>query len=138
MENIVGLESEIDFEGFRRAARSAGGERRDGRRNPLCDQGDAEQANDLFSEQEAPDVSTTGAPLRVPPRFLDLADLVWRHREPTRYDLLYATLLRLRETPRFLEIAGDPLVRRLEDMDRAVRRDRHKMTAFVRFWIFRN
>ena len=69
----------------------------------------------------------------MPPRFLDLADLVCRHREPTRYDLLYAALLRLRETPRFLEIASDPLVRRLEDMDRAVRRDRHKMTAFVRF-----
>ena len=47
--------------------------------------------------------------------------------------LLYAALLRLRETPRFLEIASDPLVRRLEDMERAVRRDRHKMTAFVRF-----
>ena len=69
----------------------------------------------------------------MPPRFLDLADLVCRHKEPTRYDLLYAALLRLRETPRFLEIASDPLVRRLEDMERAVRRDRHKMTAFVRF-----
>ena len=32
-----------------------------------------------------------------------------------------------------MEIASDPLVRRLEDMERAVRRDRHKMTAFVRF-----
>ena len=51
----------------------------------------------------------------MPPRFLDLADLVCRHSEPTRYDLLYAALLRLRETPRFLEIASDPLVRRLEE-----------------------
>jgi uracil-DNA glycosylase len=32
-----------------------------------------------------------------------------------------------------LEIASDPLVGRLEDMERAVRRYRHKMTAFVRF-----
>ncbi len=129
---IVRLESEIDFEGFRQAARAAAasGVGADAIRFVT---GSAEEENDLFSEQKAPDVSTTGAPLRVPPRFLDLADLVCRHREPTRYDLLYAALLRLRETPRFLEIASDPLVRRLEDMERAVRRDRHKMTAFVRF-----
>ena len=129
---IVRLEGEIDFEGFRRVARAAAasGVGADAIRFVT---GNAEKENDLFSEQEAPEVSTTGAPLRVPPRFLDLADLVCRHKEPTRYDLLYAALLRLRETPRFLEIASDPLVRRLEDMERAVRRDRHKMTAFVRF-----
>ena len=129
---IVHLESEIDFEGFRRVARAAAasGVGADSIRFVT---GSAEQENDLFSEHEALEFSTTSAPLRVPPRFLDLADLVCRHREPTRYDLLYAALLRLRETPRFLEIASDPLVRQLEDMERAVRRDRHKMTAFVRF-----
>jgi len=129
---IVTLKGEIDFEGFRQVASSAAA------RNVGADAirfvtGNAEEENDLFSEQEPPEPSTAGAPLRVPPRFLDLADLVCRHSEPTRYDLLYAALLRLRETPRFLEIASDPLVRRLEDMERAVRRDRHKMTAFVRF-----
>jgi DNA polymerase len=129
---IVRLESEIDFEGFRRAARAAAAQ-------GVCAESirfmteTAEGEYDLFAEQEAPEFLTTVAPLRVPPRFLDLADLVCRHREPTRYDLLYAALLRIRETPRFLEIASDPLVRRLEDMERAVRRDRHKMTAFVRF-----
>jgi DNA polymerase len=129
---IVRLEGEIDVEGFRRVARAAAtsGVGADAIRFLT---GNAEKENDLFSEQEVPEVSTTGAPLRVPPRFLDLADLVCRHKEPTRYDLLYAALLRLRETPRFLEIASDPLVRRLGDMERAVRRDRHKMTAFVRF-----
>jgi len=129
---IVRLESEIDFEGFRQAARAAaaGGLGADAIRFVTET---AEGENDLFAEQEAPGPSTTAAPLRVPPRFLDLADLVCRHKEPTRYDLLYAALLRLREAPRFLEIASDPLVRRLEDMERAVRRDRHKMTAFVRF-----
>jgi probable DNA metabolism protein len=129
---IVRLESEIDFEGFRRAARAAAASGR-GADAIRFVTGSAEEENDLFSAHEAPDVSTTGAPLRVPSRFLDLADLVCRHSEPTRYDLLYAALLRLREAPRFLEIASDPLVRRLEDIERAVRRDRHKMTAFVRF-----
>ena len=129
---IVSLESEIDFEGFRRAARAAAasGMGTDAIRFVT---GSADEGNDLFSEQRVPEVATTGAPLRVPPRFIDLADLVCRHSERTRYDLLYAALLRLREIPRLLEIASDPLVRRLEDMERAVRRDRHKMTAFVRF-----
>ena len=109
---IVSLESEIDFEGFRRVARAAAtsGVRPDAIRFVTEN---AEQENDLFSEQKRLNAPTTGAPLRVPPRFLDLADLVCRHKEPTRYDLLYAALLRLRETPRFLEIASDPLVRRL-------------------------
>jgi uracil-DNA glycosylase len=129
---IVRLESEIDFEGFRQAARAAAA------RNLGADAirfvtETAEGENDLFARQEAPEPPAPVAPLRVPPRFIDLADLVCRHKEPTRYDLLYAALLRLRETPRLLEIASDPLVRRLEDMERAVRRDRHKMTAFVRF-----
>jgi probable DNA metabolism protein len=129
---IVSLEGEIDFEGFRRLARAAAasGVGADAIRFVT---GSADKENDLFSEQEALALSPTSAPLRVPPRFLDLADLVCRHKEPTCYDLLYAALLRLRETPRVLEIASDPLVRRLEDMERAVRRDRHKMTAFVRF-----
>ena len=129
---IVRLKSEIDFEGFRRVARAAAASRV-GTDAIRFVTGSADNESDLFSEHEAPEVSTTGAPLRVPPRFIRLADLVCRHKEPTRYDLLYAALLRLRETPRFLEIASDPLVRRLEDMKRAVRRDRHKMTAFVRF-----
>jgi probable DNA metabolism protein len=129
---IVRLESEIDFEGFRTVARSAAA-RGVGTDAIRFVTGSAEEENDLFAEQQSLELSPTGAPLRVPPRFVDLADLVCRHSEPTRYDLLYAALLRIRETPRFLEIASDPLVRRLEDMERAVRRDRHKMTAFVRF-----
>jgi uracil-DNA glycosylase len=129
---IVNLESEIDLEGFRRVARAAAanGVGTDAIRFVT---GSAEKQNDLFLEQDTREPPTTGAALRVPPRFLKLADLVCRHNEPTRYDLLYAALLQLRERSRFLEIASDPLVRRLEDMERSVRRDRHKMTAFVRF-----
>ena len=86
---IVRLEGEIDFEGFRRVARgaAASGVRPDAIRFVMWN---ADEENDLFSEQEALVLSTTSAPLRVPPRFLDLADLVCRHKEPTRYDLLYA------------------------------------------------
>jgi uracil-DNA glycosylase len=129
---IVRLEGEVDFEGFRQAARAAAA-RGLGSDAIRFVTDAAKGENDLFAEQEAPEPPAIVAPLRVPSRFIALADLVCRHKEPTRYDLLYAALLRLQETPRLLEIASDPLVRRLEDMERAVRRDRHKMTAFVRF-----
>ena len=52
---IVGLESEIDFEGFRRVARAAAA-RGVGVDAIRFVTGSAEQENDLFSEQEAPDV----------------------------------------------------------------------------------
>jgi DNA polymerase len=47
--------------------------------------------------------------------------------------LLYALLLRLRERPGLLSDGADPLVQRLERMAKAVRRDIHKMRAFLRF-----
>ncbi len=129
---LIRLDGDVDLEGFRQAARRAAarGLEADAIRFVT---GGAGEESDLFAEPEIVETSTTGAPIRVPPRFLAIADLVSRHREPARYDLLYAALLRLRETPRLLEIASDPLVRQLEDMERAVRRDQHTMTAFVRF-----
>ena len=42
-------------------------------------------------------------------------------------------LWRLRTEPKLLAIASDPDTRRLEAMEKAVRRDIHKMHAFVRF-----
>jgi len=130
---IVCLDGEVDLEGFRQAARAAAASGLNESAVGFVTTGDEEES-DLFAEHEAVTAqSTAGQAIRVPPRFLAMADLVCRHREPSRYDLLYAALLRLRDTPRLLEIASDPLVRRLEDMERAVRRDRRKMTAFVRF-----
>ncbi|MBU5811359.1 TIGR03915 family putative DNA repair protein, partial [Acinetobacter baumannii] len=40
---------------------------------------------------------------------------------------------RLRTQPRLMDDAADPLVRRLEGLAQEVRRDIHKMRAFVRF-----
>jgi DNA polymerase len=42
-------------------------------------------------------------------------------------------LLRLREAPGAMADRADPLLRRLEEMAKGVRRDMHKMRAFVRF-----
>ncbi|GAA5050710.1 UdgX family uracil-DNA binding protein [Erythrobacter westpacificensis] len=71
--------------------------------------------------------------IRASKRFLSIARNVAHHSDPERFSLLYAMLWRLQSNPRLMEDKADSQVRRLEDMDKAVRRDAHKMHAFVRF-----
>jgi len=65
--------------------------------------------------------------------FLRLANSVILHRDPKRYALLYRLLWRLQSDPRLMEKPADPDVHRLAIMAGHVRRDIHKMRAFVRF-----
>ncbi|HEY4582948.1 MAG TPA: UdgX family uracil-DNA binding protein [Lysobacter sp.] len=70
----------------------------------------------------------------VPGAFLRLARDVLAHRDPGRHGLLYALLWRIADgTPALLEHETDPDVRRALQLHKAVRRDAHKMEAFVRF-----
>ena len=70
----------------------------------------------------------------VPSPFLELARHVACHRDPKRWQLLYQTLWRIvHGERRLLEISTDNDVHRLQLMKKAVRRDVHKMKAFVRF-----
>jgi DNA polymerase len=70
----------------------------------------------------------------VPASFFDAARLVACHRDPGRWSLLYRIAWRLTHGERrLLDITVDDDVSRLCAMQKAVRRDRHKMTAFVRF-----
>jgi DNA polymerase len=56
------------------------------------------------------------------------------YRDDSRWELMYRLAWRtLFENPRVLEDPADPDVRHAQLMDRAVRRDLHKMHAFVRF-----
>jgi DNA polymerase len=70
---------------------------------------------------------------RVPRRLLDLASRALLHRNPERFALCYALLWRLRREPALLAVATDPLVARVEALAKAVRREAHKMHAFLRF-----
>lgn len=90
-------------------------------------------ATDLFGGDAAP--ASTGAPavLRVSRAFIILAGDAILHRDPERFSILYHLLWRLRDLPRLMEDQADPLVRRLEGLAKAVRRDIHKMRAFLRF-----
>ncbi|ADV28406.1 DNA polymerase-like protein [Pseudoxanthomonas suwonensis 11-1] len=74
------------------------------------------------------------APLTVPPAFLDLAARVLCHRDPQRHALLYRMLWRIGRGERhLLERSTDADVVRARVLEKSVRRDTHKMKAFVRF-----
>ena len=91
---------------------------------------------DLFAETPAAGTAPAPSPataFRVPRAFLSLADDAALHRDPQRFALLYTLLWRLRDAPRLTDDHADPLVRRLEELAKAVRRDIHKMRAFLRF-----
>lgn len=81
--------------------------------------------------------SAAGAPpavVAVPRAFLDRARRVACHRDPQRWALLYRMLWRIAQGERaLLDDVTDPDVRTLTRWDAAVRRDGHKMKAFVRF-----
>lgn len=94
----------------------------------------AGEASGLFAAPPPPAPAAAG--VSVPRAFPELAARVLRHRDPERFALLYALLWRLAgpaREPHLLGAATDPLVARLRAMEKAVRRDAHKMHAFVRF-----
>ncbi|HEX7782604.1 MAG TPA: UdgX family uracil-DNA binding protein [Sphingobium sp.] len=130
----IALSQEDDFEGWRSAARelAAAGVPMD----ETIWQTDG-GAGDLFGGM-APGIAggavQEGIPAFCVPRaFIDLARTVICHRDPARFALLYGALVRLRGNPALLEDRADPMVQRLEGMAKIVRRDMHKMRAFVRF-----
>ena len=70
----------------------------------------------------------------VPKEFLSVSETVGYHRDPERWNLLYRILWRLTHGENhLLEITTDEEVHRMTTMAQAVRRDTHKMKAFVRF-----
>jgi DNA polymerase len=89
---------------------------------------------DLFGSP-GPGIASGEAPaLALPRAVAALADLVLCHSDPARFALLYTLIWRVTHGERHLaDNPADPLVHRLGRMAKAVRRDIHKMHAFVRF-----
>ena len=87
----------------------------------------------LGLEADVPAPGAVVPAFSVPRPFLALARSVICHRDPERFGLLYRMLCRLRARPDLIEDQTDPLLRRLESMAKDVRRDIHKMQAFLRF-----
>jgi probable DNA metabolism protein len=128
--HVATLAEPDDFEGWRDAARRfaiagvAPGE---------VDWRVGGEPGDLFSDQSAPLPDAGGAAFNVPRAFISLAQSVICHSDPERFALLYALLCRLRREPKAMEDSADPRLQRLERLAKEVRRDIHKMRAFVRF-----
>src|SRR5690606_34474056 len=99
--------------------------------------GEVGDLGDLGEVGEVGDAMRRGgspAGLRVPRDFLDLAGLVVAHADPRRHALLYRLLWRIARGERaLLAMATDDDVAWARHAAKAVRREKHKMKAFVRF-----
>ncbi len=92
-------------------------------------------AGDLFAggRRRLPAPRSDARPVRASRAFVQLAKSALCHSDPDRFALLYRLLWRLQSNPRLIEDGADSDVRRIEELAKSVRRDIHKMRAFVRF-----
>ncbi|MCL6651228.1 uracil-DNA glycosylase [Agrobacterium rubi] len=86
-----------------------------------------------FEEGDRVPQAVVGASVNVPAAFMPFAQTIICHSDPTRFALLYRLLWRLGQDRALLEFKSDPDVAEARKMEKSVRRDSHKMTAFVRF-----
>jgi DNA polymerase len=129
--HLITLDSETDFEGWRKAARSLVLHEVKPTDVTWTVQGDA---SELFAPAaETLPLETPQDTFSVAAKFVELAQSAILHRNPERFAILYRLLWRLRGHPHLLEVATDPDVALVTAMAKAVRRDEHKMHAFVRF-----
>ncbi|RYH02472.1 MAG: DUF4130 domain-containing protein, partial [Alphaproteobacteria bacterium] len=94
---------------------------------------DAGSPHDLFGAEESVEQVTGRKVGTVPQRFIDWAEAGICHSDPERFGLLYRLLWRLQKDKELMDVRSDPDVAKLDRRVSAVRRDAHKMKAFVRF-----
>jgi DNA polymerase len=129
MRSIV-LAHEVDWEGWRNAARALAIEGI----SPEDVAWSVGQPDDLFADGEpAPTPAPTGG-FTVPRALVALAETAIQARDPQRFALLYRLIWRAHAGEKhLLELTTDPELQRIQRLAQAVRRDTHKMRAFVRF-----
>ncbi len=90
---------------------------------------------DLFAhgEPSLPVLPENARPVRASKHFMELARNAILHSDTRCFALLYRLLWRLQSNARVMEDKADFDVRRVEELAKEVRRDSHKMRAFVRF-----
>ncbi|NCP14564.1 MAG: UdgX family uracil-DNA binding protein [Sphingomonadales bacterium] len=85
------------------------------------------------SDKRLPAPPADAPPVRASKAFLTAARRAALHTDPARFGLLYEVLWQLQRNPRLMEDKANIQVRRIEELAKSVRRDAHKMHAFVRF-----
>jgi DNA polymerase len=128
--HTITLDSETDFDGWRRAARALALNAIAPREVTWTVRGNEPE---LFEAEPQASLEDAHGSFNVPAKFVELAKIAILHRNPERFALLYRLLWRLRGNHDLLEVATDPDVAEIAGMAKAVRRDEHKMHAFVRF-----
>ncbi len=124
------LAHEVDWDGFRHAARALAVE------GTAPDQvaWSVSEPSDLFAAAEAVPTAAPAGAFTLPRALVELAQTVIQARDPERFALLYGLIFRAHGGERqILEQTTDALVHRVNRLAQAVRRDTHKMRAFVRF-----
>ncbi len=122
----ITLHEGADLDGFRRAVRWLIAEEL----APQHVVWTIDAAPGLFGDEAAREAP----PVSLPKSVARLIEHGVCHSDPERYALHYGLVWRVLNGERdLLEVASDPLVHRIDLMARAVRRDLHKMHAFVRF-----
>ncbi|QJB70291.1 TIGR03915 family putative DNA repair protein [Parasphingorhabdus halotolerans] len=88
-----------------------------------------------FGVAEPPKLSTAAgtSDFRVAKECLRLINTALLHRNEDRFDLAYRLLFRMRHAPKIYQNPADSDGKRLSAYAKSVRRDIHKMHAFVRF-----
>ncbi|KPC49078.1 UdgX family uracil-DNA binding protein [Amantichitinum ursilacus] len=126
---IVTLAHETDFAGWRAAARQMAIDGVAPEHVAWC----IGSNGGLFADDPMQHEIIDPPQFSVSKRFMQLCQRAALHTDPDRFAFLYRLLWRLRQQPQLLDIAVDPDVVRATGMAKAVQRDMHKMTAFVRF-----
>ncbi len=127
----VMLEGRGDFAEWREAARDLLADRVPPQ-DVIWQSGEA--SGDLFGSAGAVGPMASGVSgFSVPKAFLDVAEAAVCHSDPARFGLLYRLLWRIGEERALLEVTSDPDVALLRAWIKNIRRDSHKMKAFVRF-----
>lgn len=129
----VSLSAPDDFDGWRDLARRL--IRADVPPDRIVWDSPADQSADLFAhgDRRLPAPSAAAPQPRASRDFLQFAQSAILHTDGERFSLLYRLLWRLQANPRLMDDKADADVRRVDELARHVRRDIHKMRAFVRF-----
>jgi len=130
MQYII-LDTETDFDGWRKAARSL--VLHHVRPSDVTWSVQGREAELFAPPSPSPILEVNDATFTVSTKFIELAKATILHRDAERFAVLYRLLWRLKDNHDLIEVATDPDVAQVTAMAKAVYRDEHKMHAFVRF-----